>query len=121
MIIGTPMREGSIKSEVVIKGIKTKCRFEAKKIGNLMREDSFGNPAYYVKYEISLSDGFDGKIDFKKEGDLTNLFKVENGKLETRDFEYSTQDESVKVKMDKDGYVETVNFAYKDQKVACQF
>jgi hypothetical protein len=120
-IVGTPMLEGSIKTEVLVGKIKAKCRMSIDEIGNMMKEDSHGNPAYFVNFELTLSDGFEGKIDFKKKDRLINIFKIADGNTETRDFEYSTQDGSVKVKIDNEGRLLSTKFVYKSIPLNCQF
>ncbi len=121
-IEGTLVLKGSIKTKIFVNDLKTTCKVKVEKVKNLMQEDSFGNPAYKVRVEISLS-GRDYERDLSVKLDrelwLHNLFTV-GGRTEVRDLEY-TSAEGVKMNIDRNGRIQKVIFPFQSQKITCSF
>src|SRR5665647_934096 len=53
-IQGTMVLKGSIKTKIMVNGIKTVCKMKIDKVKNLLEEDAYGNPAYQLQAEIEL-------------------------------------------------------------------
>ncbi len=121
-IEGTLILKGTIKSKIVVNTVKTTCKLKIEKVKNLLVEDSFGNPAYNVRTEISLDgEDMDRRISVKmnKEVWFNNLFKVAAG-TEVRDLEYAAADGS-KMMIDSEGRVLSVSFLYNSRPINCAF
>jgi hypothetical protein len=122
-IEGTLVLKGTLRTETVINAVKTKCRVRIDDVKNLMREDSFGNPAYLLKVEVSL-DGKDSKRKIKIKTDekvvLTNLFQ-ENGASIVKDFDYANPSGTIKLKVKSDGRMESIQLPYERSTVTCRF
>ncbi len=121
-IEGTLILKGTIKSKVVVNTVKTTCKLKVEKVKNLLVEDSFGNPAYNVRTEISLDgEDMDRRISVKmnKEVWFTNIFTVGTG-TEVRDLEYASNDGS-KMMIDSEGRVLSVSFLYNSRPINCAF
>jgi len=115
-IKGTMVLKGSLKTRVFIKNKETSCRIKIEKVKNLLEEDSFGNPAYNVRAQIGLD-----SINFEKDIWLNNLFSLGKDMSEVRDFEYHSEDNSIKMKIDHEGRIKTVLVRYKDKDISCFF
>ncbi len=121
-IEGTLILKGAIKAKIVVNSVKTNCKVRIEKVKNLMLEDSFGNPAYKVRANISL-DGTDlnrnSSVKMDKDVWFNNLFTVGAG-TEVRDLEYATAEGS-KMNIDTEGRVRSVSFNYNSQPINCSF
>jgi hypothetical protein len=115
-IKGTMVLKGSLKTKVFIKNKETSCRIKIEKVKNLLEEDSFGNPAYKVRAQIGLE-----SINLEKDIWLNNLFNIDKDRSEVRDFEYHSEDNSIKMKIDDEGRIKTVLVRYKDKDISCFF
>ena len=122
-IEGTLMLKGALKTKIVVNGVKTTCKLKVEKVKNLLEEDSFGNPGYQAKVEISL-DGNDFergiRVKFDKDVVLTNLHK-EGTVWKTRDLEYYNYADRVSVLIDKEGRLVSTSFPYGQQTITCKF
>lgn len=122
-IRGTLMLKGSLKTKITLKTIPTTCKLKVDKVKNLLEEDSFGNPAYQAKIQISL-DGSDIERNIKVKLDKTltviNLH-VEGQKSQVKDFDYFNTAENVKVTIDSEGRLVSTSFPYESQIVTCKF
>lgn len=126
-IQGTPMRKGTIKTDITVDRVKSTCKVKVLKISNLNYEDSFGNPAYNAKLEISVN-GFDfinsRSVSFEHTYNLKNMF-TENDLSIVKDYEYESKSENVSATIDEDGYLIQVKFIYKnnfrEQTLTCIF
>ena len=122
-ITGTPVLKGTLKSKLMVDGVKSTCKVQIEKIWSTNNEDSFGNPGYMVRMDLSLSGndidtGKTVKVDQKLM--LTNMFV--NGTSSTvKDYEYLSEDKKVTLTIKTDGRLNTVAFPYKTQKVTCAF
>lgn len=121
-IEGTLILKGTIKTKMVINTVKTTCKLKIEKVKNLLVEDSFGNPAYNVRANISL-DGEDMErrisVKMDKEVWFNNLFTVGAG-TEVRDLEYAAADGS-KMVIDSEGRIDSVSFLYNSRPINCAF
>lgn len=121
-IKGNPILRGAIKTKLEVDGVKTTCKVKIEKPRNLLDQDSYGNPAYKVKTEVNLT-GSDYKreikIDFTKEINFTNLFKV-GDKTEVRDLDYSSVDGET-MKIDEVGRLKQFSFNYDGKRITCSF
>lgn len=122
MIEGTPILKGAIKTKIYVNNIKTTCRVKVEKVKNLMLEDSYGNPAYKVRVDISLS-GNDNEnsrsIKFDRDVWINNLFSIGN-RTEVRDLEYASHD-GINLKIDGNGRIKLVSFPYNGKAITCSF
>lgn len=122
-IEGTLMLKGSLKTKIMVNGIKTTCKLKVEKVKNLLEEDSFGNPGYQAKVEISL-DGSDFergvKVKLDKDVLLTNLHN-EGTVWKVRDLEYFSYADKVTVQIDREGRLVSTTFPYANQIVTCKF
>lgn len=121
-IEGTLILKGTRKTKIVVNTVKTTCKLKIEKVKNLLVEDSFGNPAYNVRANISLDgEDLDRRISVKlnKEVWFNNLFTVAAG-TEVRDLEYATADGS-KMTIDSEGRILSVSFLYNSRSINCAF
>lgn len=122
-IQGTLMLKGTLKTKIVVNGVKTVCKFKVEKVKNLLEEDSFGNPGYQVKIQISL-DGNDFergvKVKLDKELTVINLHTVAEGK-QVKDLDYFSTAEKVKVTIDSEGRLLSTSFPFQTQTITCNF
>lgn len=122
MIEGTQMLKGTIKTKITVNSVTTTCRVQIEKVKNLMLEDSFGNPAYHVRADISL-DGNDYArslaVKYDKEVWFNNLFKTTTG-TEVRDLDYFSEDGST-IKIDRNGRLKVLKFPFQGQTISCLF
>lgn len=121
-IEGTLILKGAIKTKIVVNNLRTTCRVKIEKVKNLMLEDSFGNPAYNVRVNISL-DGNNSEgtqtVKFNKKIWFNNLFKTSTG-TEVRDLEYASAD-GAKMIIDTEGRLESVTFPTQYKTITCAF
>lgn len=123
-IEGTLILRGSIKTKIMVNGIKTICRAKVKKVKNLLQEDSYGNPAYRVLMELSLDgNSSDNTRVIRSERDIwfDNLFVVSADKKEVRDFEYKSSTVESSMRIDKAGRIKEVKFPFNGQSITCLF
>lgn len=118
-ITGVQMLEGSIKTQVRVGSIKTTCKVKVKKVKNLMREDQYGNPAYKVVMDVSLSGGSfmaesSKKVRFDKEVTMDNLFP--DG---VRDLEYKGG--GITLKITEEGRLSQVSIPMAYETIICNF
>lgn len=122
-IKGTLMLKGSLKTKIVVNGIKTVCKIKVDKVKNLLEEDSFGNPGYQAKVQISL-DGSDLerniKVKFDKDLTVTNMHTENNVRM-VKDLHYFSAAEEVKVTIDSEGRLVSTSFLYQQQSILCNF
>jgi hypothetical protein len=122
-IQGTLMLKGSLKTKIVVNGVKTVCKIKVDKVKNLLEEDNFGNPGYQAKVQISL-DGNDMersiKVKYDKDLVLTNMH-VENNIRKVKDFDYFSEIDKVKVTIDTEGRLKSTSFLYQQKTVQCNF
>lgn len=122
-ITGTPVLKGTLKTKQMVDGVKSTCKVQIEKIWSSNNEDSYGNPGYSVRMDLSLSGnnidtGKTVKVDEKVM--LSNMFK--NGtNVMVKDYEYATEDGRIALTIKTDGRLNTVSFPYKSQKVTCAF
>lgn len=120
-IQGTLVLKGSLKTKIVVNGITTVCKVKIDEVKNLMDQDSFGNPAYKLKIDISLS-GSDfnsgSSVKYDKEVVLTNLFPAETGTI-VKDLEYSNL--GITLRLKEDGRLKDIRFPYGSQTITCSF
>jgi hypothetical protein len=122
-IQGTLMLKGSLKTNIMVNGVKTVCKLKVEKVKNLLEEDSFGNPGYSARVQISL-DGRDIergiKVKLDKDLTVTNLHLEKNLRL-VKDFDYFSAAENVKVTIDEEGRILTTSFPFQQQTIQCKF
>lgn len=122
VIEGTLVLKGAIKTKIVVNTLKTTCKVKVEKVKNLLVEDSFGNPAYDIRVNMSL-DGSDFErnlsVKFDKEYRMNNLFTVGNG-TEVRDFEYYSP-EGATLNIDKEGRIKSASMPTQYGKINCAF
>ncbi len=122
MIEGTLMLKGAAKSKIIVNTLKTTCKAKVDKVKNLMQEDSFGNPAYSVKINLSL-DGSDFErnlsVKFDRDFMFDNLF-VSGNTSEVRDLEYKSA-EGATLRIDKEGRIKMVTFPSTYKTITCTF
>lgn len=121
-IEGTLILKGAIKTKIVVNTVKTTCKLKIEKVKNLLVEDSFGNPAYNVRANISLhGEDMERRLSVKmdKEVWFNNLFTVAAG-TEVRDLEYAAADGS-KMMIDSEGRIQSVSFNYNSRPINCAF
>ncbi len=122
-IEGTLMLKGSLKTKIMVNGVKTTCRLKVEKVKNLLEEDDFGNPAYQARVDISL-DGNDLKrgvrVKFDKELIVINLHQ-EGSVKKVKDLEYFAPGEKVKIMIDQEGRLVSTTFAFGAQNITCAF
>src|SRR5687768_2242456 len=90
LIEGTLMLKGQLKTKIVVDSVKTVCKFKVEKVKNILEEDSFGNPGYQAKVQISLDGSdFERSLKVKLEKDITviNMHTVGNQR-QVKDLEY---------------------------------
>lgn len=121
-IEGTLILKGAIKTKLVVNNLKTTCKVKVEKVKNLLVEDSFGNPAYNVRVDVSL-DGNNSErtqtVKYDKEIWFNNLFKTSNG-TEVRDLEYASAD-GARMIIDREGRLESVTFPSPYKTITCAF
>ena len=122
-IEGTLMLKGSLKTKIVVNGVKSTCRLKVEKVKNLLEEDDFGNPAYQARVDISL-DGNDMergmRVKFDKELTVINLHQ-EGSVKKVKDLEYFSTSEKVKIMIDQEGRLVSTTFAFGSQNITCVF
>ncbi len=122
-IEGTLMLKGSLKTKLVVNTVKSTCKLKVDKVTNLKVEDSFGNPGYQAKIEISL-DGSDFErqitIKLKKELIVTNMHSA-GETLQVKDLDYFNTAENVKLLITNKGRLSSVTFPYESQTITCKF
>lgn len=122
-IIGTAVLKGSLKTKVFVNTVETTCRIKVEKIKNILSEDSYGNPGYAVRINVSL-DGEDSKKKIKIKADrdveMINMFQSGNEKI-VKDFEYASED-GVLMTINEEGRLKSVSYPYSaSQTVVCKF
>jgi hypothetical protein len=122
-IVGTPVLKGALKTKVFVDSVETTCRIKVEKIKNILEEDSYGNPGYSVRINVSL-DGEDSKRKIKIKADqdveLSNMFQSGNEKI-VQDFQYASAD-GVRMEIDVEGRLKSVQYPYKaNQTITCKF
>jgi hypothetical protein len=122
-IQGTLMLKGSLKTNIMVNGVKTVCKLKVEKVKNLLEEDSFGNPGYQARVQISL-DGRDIergiKVKLDKDLMVTNLH-LEKNLRQVKDFDYFSSAENVKVTIDEEGRIVSTSFPFQQQTIQCNF
>lgn len=122
-IKGTLMLKGSLKTKIMVSGIKTVCKLKVEEVKNLLEEDAFGNPGYQVLINISLSGSdFESgrKVKMDKEFRITNMHTV-NGVRMVKDLDYFSALERVSVKIDEQGRLVHTTFPYGHDSLRCEF
>lgn len=124
VIVGTPLKEGTLKAKLFVNTIESTCKVKVDKVFNLKEEDSYGNPAYRIWVDVNLS-GNDVerklKVKHKRSYELINLFTV-GDKTEVRDYEYFSKDGLITLTMKTDGRLNGVTFLYNNkQRITCSF
>ena len=123
MIVGTPMKEETLKTEIYVNTVKSTCKVKIDKVFNLKEEDSYGNPAYKIWVNVNLQ-GNDVerklKVKYKWNFSVTNLYTVANDRTEVRDYEYFSP-EGLSLKMGTNGRLTQATFVYNKQNVTCSF
>jgi hypothetical protein len=122
VIEGTLVLKGAIKTKIVVNTLKTTCKVKVEKVKNLLVEDSFGNPGYDLRVNMSL-DGSDFErslsVKFEKEFRMNNLFTTGSG-TEVRDLEYFSS-EGATLNVDKEGRIKAASFPTQYGKINCAF
>ena len=122
-IQGTLMLKGSLKTKITVNGVASVCRLKVEKVKNLLEEDSFGNPGYQARVQISL-DGRDLERDIKVKLDknitVINLH-LEKGLRRIKDLEYISSEENIKLNIDSEGIIVSTIFPYQLQTITCNF
>ncbi len=141
-IKGTLIGWGTAKTKIILNRMSVECKVKIGKDdiqdltaplegvdpaiqGSEMKnyiEDSYGNPAYQVKAEISLR-GLDLSrsisISFNKNYVFDNMFK-QNDKTIVYDTDYKTSTGET-MKIDDEGRILKASFIYRGQKINCEF
>lgn len=121
-ILGTQVLKGSLKTKVLVNGVNSTCKVQVEKVRNLLLEDSYGNPAYKVRLDISLKgDNMERNISVRYNNLVwvNNLFEEGTGTI-VRDFDYAAAD-NTKMRIDAAGRIKSVSFIYNKQTVTCSF
>ena len=122
-IKGTLILKGALKTNIVIKGIKTTCRLKVEDVKNLLQEDDFGNPAYKVYFKLSLN-GADIernlRLNLERDITLTNLHQEGSVKI-VKDLEYFNKEAQVKVLIKDDGRLVSTSFMLQGEPITCVF
>jgi hypothetical protein len=122
-IKGTLMLKGSLKTKIVVNGVKTVCKIKVEKVKNLLEEDSFGNPGYQAKVQISL-DGNDMersiKVKYDKDLTVTNMH-TEGDVRTVKDLDYFSPTDKIKVTIDSEGRLVGTSFLYQQKTILCNF
>jgi hypothetical protein len=122
VVEGTLVLKGSLKTKIMVNGVKTTCKVRVEEVKNLLEEDYYGNPAYKIDIEVSLS-GSDFarslKVKLNKDYHMTNLFN-ENGRLMVKDLHYASQDGATLL-IKRDGRLRELTVPYENKKVSCTF
>lgn len=122
-IKGTLMLKGSLKTKIVVNGVKTVCKIKVEKIKNLLEEDSSGNPGYQAKVQISL-DGNDMersiKVKYDKDLTVTNMH-TEGDVRTVKDLDYFSPTDKIKVTIDAEGRLVSTSFLYQQKTILCNF
>ena len=122
-IQGTLMLKGSLKTKITVNGVASVCRLKVEKVKNLLEEDSFGNPGYQARVQISL-DGRDLERDIKvkldKDITVINLH-LEKDLRRIKDLEYISSEENIKLNIDSEGRIVSTIFPYQLQTITCNF
>lgn len=122
-IEGTLMLKGTLKTNIIVNGVKSVCKLKVEKVKNLLEEDSFGNPAYQARIQISL-DGrdFERSIKVKLDKDLTVInLHLEKNLRRVQDLQYFSMEENTKVTIDTEGRIASTTFPYQGQTIKCNF
>lgn len=122
-IQGTLMLEGSLKTKLEVSTVKSTCKLKIDKVTNLKEEDSFGNPGYQAKIEISLEGSdFERALTVKLKKELTVInMHVEGEVRQVKDFEYFNTAENVKVLINNKGRILSTTFPFESQTITCKF
>lgn len=122
-IEGTLMLKGSLKTKITVKNVKSTCKLKVDKVKNILEEDSFGNPGYQAKVEISL-DGSDLerniKVKVDKKVTVTNMHS-EGDVRQVKDLDYFNAEENIKVTIDSEGRLLSTSFPFEKQIITCKF
>ncbi len=122
VVEGTLILKGSLKTKLMVNDVETTCKVRIKEVKNLLEEDYYGNPAYKVDIEVSLS-GNDFarslKVKLDKKLQMTNLFQ-ENGRSMVKDLQYAAKDGSTLL-IDRNGRLKNVTVPFENKKVSCVF
>lgn len=122
-IEGTLMLKGSLKTKIVVKSVKSTCRLKVDKVKNILEEDSFGNPGYSAKVEISL-DGNDLerniRVKVDKKVTVTNMHTIGDVR-QVKDLDYFHEAEKITVTIDKEGRLMSTSFPFENQTITCNF
>ena len=122
-IQGTLMLKGTLKTDIMVNGVKSVCKLKVEKVKNLLEEDSFGNPAYQARIQISL-DGRDfersNKVKMDKDLTVINLHSEKN-RRQVQDLEYFSIAENTKVTIDTEGRIVSTTFPFQGQTIKCNF
>lgn len=122
-IEGTLMLKGSLKTKIVVNTVKSVCKLKVDKVKNILEEDSFGNPGYSAKVEISL-DGADMernlKVKLDKKITVINMHSEGNVR-QVKDFDYFNEAEKITVKIDSSGRLVSTTFPFEKQTITCKF
>ena len=122
-IEGTLMLKGSLKTKIVVKSVKSTCKLKVDKVKNILEEDSFGNPGYSAKVEISL-DGSDMerniKVKVDKKVTVTNMHTMGDVR-QVKDLDYFNEAEKITVTIDKEGRLQSTSFPFENQIITCNF
>lgn len=122
-IEGTLMLKGSLKTKIVVNTVKSTCKLKVDKVKNILEEDSFGNPGYSAKVEISL-DGSDIERNIKVKVDkkVTVINVHTTGDVrQVKDFDYFNEAEKITVTIDKEGRLVSTTFPFEKQIITCKF
>lgn len=122
VVEGTLILKGSLKTKIMVNDVDTTCKVRVKEVKNLLEEDYYGNPAYKVDIEVSLS-GSDFarslKVKLDKKYQMTNLFQ-ENGRSIVKDLHYAAKDGATLL-IDRNGRLKGVTVPFENKKVSCTF
>lgn len=122
VVEGTLVLKGSLKTKIMVNGVKTTCKVRVKEVKNLLEEDYYGNPAYKIDVEVSLS-GSDFarglKVKLNNDYRMTNLFN-ENGQSMVKDLQYASKDGAT-LFINRDGRLKEVIVSFENKKVSCTF
>lgn len=117
------MLKGSLKTKIVVNTVKSVCKLKVDKVKNILEEDSFGNPGYSAKVEISL-DGSDMERNIKVKVDkkitVINMH-TEGNVRQVKDFDYFNEAEKITVKIDNSGRLVSTTFPFEKQTITCKF
>ena len=118
-IEGTLVLKGRARTKVMIGNTEMNCTVNIKNVENYDDQDDFGNPVYQIETDIRIS-SLD-RTHLNQSARLINIFN-ENGQKITKDHEYISQDNNIRLFVDRDGRLkDLVINSVSGRKTTCRF